>query len=105
METIVAIIKKDNGGDVRVRIDELYGHRFVDIRHFTEVGPACARKFVATKKGIAVPPELVPQIIKALQEAVERLNGDDAPFEVGTALVPKAWGQASAVPAASPRRR
>ena len=29
METTVAIIKKHNGGDVRVRIDELYGHRFV----------------------------------------------------------------------------
>lgn len=86
METIVAIIKKDNGGDVRVRIDELYGHRFVDIRHFTEVGPARARKIVATKKGIAVPPELVPQIIEALQEAMERLSGDDALPEPGEEL-------------------
>ena len=89
METTVAIIKgADASAEFRVRIDEMYGHRYVDVRRFAEVGPRDARKHVPTKRGIALPPAILPQVIAALQEAEVRLNGqsDDAVPEPGEEL-------------------
>ena len=75
MEVTIAVIKgAENGDDFRVRIDEMYGRRFVDIRRFAEVGQVHARHHVPTRKGVAIPPELVPQVIEALQDGARKLS-------------------------------
>ncbi len=95
METTIAIIKKNDTSDVRVRIIDLYGRRFVDLRHFSEVGPHTARKYVPTKKGLSVSIELLPALIEGLQEAETRLSGkgDDALPEPGEELWQATLGQ------------
>ena len=65
-ETLVATIEKGRTQDIRVRLVEFHGKTYVDIRMFVVTD---ATEGVPTKKGIAVPPALLPELIAALQYA------------------------------------
>lgn len=65
----IAIIRKNSIDDIRVSSREYKGHRFIDIRVFTD--PDTGTDKIPTKKGIAVRPDLVPELINALQKALE----------------------------------
>ena len=68
-ETCVAKIERTATSDIRVRLVEFHGKPFVDLRTFA-VFDAVER--VPTRKGIAIPPALLGEVIEALQAA---LNG------------------------------
>ena len=67
-EATIAVIEKTRTQDLRVRLVEFHGKTYVDVRTFVV---ADATERVPTKKGIAVPPDLLPKLIAALQ-ATER---------------------------------
>ena len=62
-EQIIAEIEKNRLEFVRVRLGQFRGHPFVDARIFVRPDDQ------ATKKGLAVPPRLLPELIAALTEA------------------------------------
>ena len=66
-ETTVAIIPKNALDDIRVRWSEYKGHRYLDIRIFTEIEGRADK--APTKKGITLRPDLIPEMIKALESA------------------------------------
>jgi hypothetical protein len=66
-ETIVAIIPKNALDDIRVRWSEYKGHRYLDIRVFTEIEGKADK--VPTKKGVALRRDLIPELMKALESA------------------------------------
>ncbi len=63
---LIATIERSKASDVRVRLVEFGGRPFVDLRTFVD-GDADER--VPTRKGIAIPPALVGQVIEALRKA------------------------------------
>jgi len=68
-EVTIATIPKNHTQDIRVRLAEFHDKPFVDIRLFV-VADAADR--VPTRKGIAIPPALLPDVIAALQEAMRQ---------------------------------
>lgn len=66
METTIATIPKNKTQDVRVGLVEFHDRPFVDIRVFVV---ADATERVPTRKGIAIPPGLLPELIEALRAA------------------------------------
>jgi hypothetical protein len=69
-ETIVAIIPKKlrtHWTNIRVRWSEYKGHRYLDIRVFTEIEGKVDK--VPTKKGVTLRPDLIPELMKALKSA------------------------------------
>ncbi len=65
-ETTIATIERSKTSEIRVRLLEFHDKPYVDIRMFVVVDAA---ERVPTKKGIAVPPALVGDVIAALQDA------------------------------------
>ena len=68
-ETTIATIERSKTSDIRVRLVEFGGKLFVDVRTFVVVD---AVDRVPTRKGIAIPPALLDEVIEALQEAALR---------------------------------
>ena len=66
-ETIVAIIPKNSMDDIRVRWSEYKGYRYLDIRIFTEIDGKDGK--TPTKKGVTLRPDLIPELMKALESA------------------------------------
>ena len=73
METTITTIDRSQTTDIRVRLCEWHGKTFVDVRQFVV---ADATERVPTRKGIAIPPSLLPDVISALQEAAARLEDE-----------------------------
>ncbi len=65
-ETIIARIERGKTSEIRVRLLEFHDKPYVDIRLFV-VTDAIAK--APTRKGIAVPPGLMPDVTAALQAA------------------------------------
>lgn len=65
-ETTIATIERSKTSEIRVRLAEFHDKTYVDIRTFVV---ADATERVPTKKGIAVPPPLLPELIAAVQDA------------------------------------
>ncbi len=65
-EKLIGVVERNGIQDIRVRLVELDGGTFVDVRVFTAVGPA---ERVPTKKGVTFRPALLPQLIELLQTA------------------------------------
>ncbi len=65
--TIVAQIAVTDAEQVRVSLDEHRGAPVVDIRAFEIV--TAAKVPLATKRGLNIPVELLPQLVAALQQA------------------------------------
>ena len=82
MDKTVAIIEKNRVEEIRVRLVEFHGRPFADIRVFTTADATGER--VPTRKGIALRPEKLPELIEALRGAERRawaagLIEDDSP--------------------------
>ncbi len=65
-EICVATIERSKTSDIRVRLVEFGGRPFVDLRTFVVVD---AVERVPTRKGIAIPPALLGEVIAALEKA------------------------------------
>lgn len=64
MEKLVAEIPKNKGEKLLVRLTEYNGLQLVDMRCYSLPDNA------PTRKGLTIRPELVPQLIAALQQAL-----------------------------------
>ena len=67
MSEPIAIIPKNNIDEIRVLWSEFKGHRYLDIRVYTEIDGKTDK--VPTKKGVTLRPDLIPDLIKALESA------------------------------------
>ncbi len=65
-ETTIATIERSKTSEIRVRLLEFHDKPYVDIRLFVVTD---AVEKTPTRKGIALPPALVPDVIAALQAA------------------------------------
>ncbi len=72
-DTTIAVIEKSKTTDLRVRLAEFHGKTDVDLRTIVVVDAA---ERAPTKKGIAIPPALLPKVIAALVQAEEKLRAD-----------------------------
>jgi transcriptional coactivator p15 (PC4) len=63
----IAIIPKNNIDEIRVMWSEFKGHRYLDIRVYTEVDGQTDK--MPTKKGVTLRSDLIPDLIKALESA------------------------------------
>lgn len=62
------VIEKSQTEQIRVQWSEYKGYRYLDIRLFAELPNSHER--TPTKKGITLKPELVPELIEALQALI-----------------------------------
>jgi Transcriptional Coactivator p15 (PC4) len=67
MSEPIAIIPKTPMEDIRVSWEEYKGHRYLDIRVYAEIDGKADK--MPTKKGVTLRPDLVPELIKALEGA------------------------------------
>ncbi len=65
-EKLIGVVEKNRAQDIRVRLVEIDGGTFVDIRVFTAVG---SDERALTKKGVTLKPAFLPQLIEKLQTA------------------------------------
>jgi hypothetical protein len=68
MSEPIAIIPKNSLEEIRISWGEYKGHRYLDIRVFAEVERKADK--VPTKKGVTLRPDLIPELIKALEGVV-----------------------------------
>lgn len=73
-ETTIATIERSTTSDIRVRLVEFGGKPFIDVRTFV-VADAVDR--VPTRKGIAIPPAMLGEVIEALQDAAKTFRGEE----------------------------
>jgi len=66
----IAKIDKNSQEEIIVQLTEFKGHDLVDLRVWTKplAGEADAKE-TPTRKGLTVKPDLIPELIEALQEA------------------------------------
>jgi hypothetical protein len=67
MSEPIAIIPKNSMDEIRVMWSEYKGHRYLDIRVYTEIEGKADK--VPTKKGVTLRPDLIPELMKALESA------------------------------------
>ena len=67
MSEPIAIIPKNSMDEIRVRWSEYKGHRYLDIRVYTEIEGKADK--VPTEKGVTLRPDLIPELMKALESA------------------------------------
>ena len=65
-EIVIAKIDRGKTSEIRVRLVEFGGKPFVDVRTFVVVD---AVERVPTRKGIAIPPAPVGEVVAALEKA------------------------------------
>ena len=67
----IAEIEKNQKERIRVSIEEYKGHKFVDLRVYWQDE---AGEWRPGKKGIALNPDIIDEVIEALQIASEKLE-------------------------------
>ena len=72
IENTIATIPKNQTQDIHIRLCEFHGRPFVDIRLFVVADATGDR--VPTRKGIAIPPALLPEVIDALRAAEQEIR-------------------------------
>ena len=65
----IAEIRKNKTETIKVTVDEYEGHTFASVRVFTKEGD----KLYPTKKGIALGPRVIEDVIDALRIAAAKL--------------------------------
>ncbi|MGA2106814.1 MAG: transcriptional coactivator p15/PC4 family protein [Syntrophorhabdales bacterium] len=73
---MIGEIEKNAKEKIRVSIEEYKGHKYVDCRVYFQDE---AREWHPTKKGIALNPDIIDEVIEALQKASEKLETMLAP--------------------------
>ena len=81
MEDVVIATLDKGKTEIRIMVRLHEGRKFVDVRTFVKVA---AGDPVPTRKGVTVPPELLPQVIAALEEAAAQLSNERAAEEGAT---------------------
>ena len=76
-DRVIAVIEKNRDEEIRVVLGDFKGHQLVSIRIFADPREDDGQDRVPTKKGVTCKVALLPEIIKALQdaEAVARKEG------------------------------
>lgn len=69
MTDTIAIIRKNALDELHVRWGEFKGHRYLDIRVHTEIEGKPEK--APTKRGVTLRPDQIPELIAALQKALE----------------------------------
>jgi hypothetical protein len=69
-EELVTVIDKGPAGRIHVRLSRFRERDYLDIRNFYEADDG---EWKPTRKGIAVPVELYPDLMAALREAEPRI--------------------------------
>jgi len=69
-EELVTVIDKGPAGRIHVRLSRFRDRDYLDIRNFYEADDG---EWKPTRKGIAVPVELYPDLMAALREAEGRI--------------------------------
>ena len=69
MTTDITTIEKNRSEELRISLKEYKGHRYADIRTFTEPYADEGQGRVATKKGVTLSLAKLPELIAALQQA------------------------------------
>jgi hypothetical protein len=77
MNDPIAILPKNSIEDIRVMWSEFKGRRYLDIRVYTDIDGKPDR--VPTKKGVTLRPDLIPDLIKALESATGARGTDPLP--------------------------
>lgn len=71
MPKLIKEIEKNSSNKIRVSLTDFKGHDFVDVRVYYEDEDG---EYKPTKKGIALKPEVIPEVIEALQKAEKELK-------------------------------
>ena len=71
--SIIATISKNSQEEIRVSLSEFKGHRLVDVRTYADFDGQGERR--ATKKGISLKLEKLPDLIQALEAAAAQSGG------------------------------
>ena len=71
--TVIAIIRKNGLEEIRVSLDSYNGHDLPDLRTYANFGGAGERR--ATKKGISLRVDALPELITALHKAEAQARG------------------------------
>lgn len=74
MQELIDQFHKNSIEIVKVVIEEFRGEPYVDMRIWILNNPAEPGSEVATKKGICLSAELLPQLIRALEKAQEKVK-------------------------------
>jgi hypothetical protein len=68
---IVGEIQKNQKEKIIISTNEFKGNKYIDLRvHYEEEGSG---EYKPTKKGIAVNPKILPQVVEMMIEAAEQL--------------------------------
>jgi hypothetical protein len=69
---IIGEIQKNQKEKIIVGTNEFKGHKYIDLRvHFEDEKTG---EYKPTKKGIAVNPKILPEVIEMMLQAAENLN-------------------------------
>ena len=72
---IIGEIQKNQKEKIIVATNEFKGHKYVDLRvHYED---ETSGEYKPTKKGIAVNPKILPQVVEMMITAAEQLNNDE----------------------------
>ena len=71
--TVIAIIRKNGLEEIRVSLDSYNRHDLPDLRTYANFGGAGERR--ATKKGISLRVDALPELITALHKAEAQARG------------------------------
>lgn len=70
-EVLLEIERSPGSGEkIFVQKSTFKGREFIDIRIFYDASKTDEEEWRPTKKGVAIPPELVPQIVEAMQKGI-----------------------------------
>ena len=72
---IIGEIQKNQKEKIIISTNEFKGHKYVDLRvHYED---ETSGEYKPTKKGIAVNPKILPQVVEMMITAAEQLNDDE----------------------------
>ena len=69
MQKLIVTFKKNSIDEIRVAFSEFKGRTYLDMRVYTELEDSKDKDKVPTKKGLTIRPDLLPELIEALQKA------------------------------------
>jgi hypothetical protein len=72
MDKTIAVFAKNKFQEVRIGVREFKGNDLIDIRIWTQT--QASPEMVATAKGVAIKIELLPDLLKSLQEVEKTLK-------------------------------
>jgi hypothetical protein len=81
MQKVIKDIEKNASNKIRISLTEFKGYDLIDLRVYYEDEEG---DYKPTKKGIALKPEIIPQVIEGLQEAEKEIKTVKKPEKTTT---------------------